>query len=677
MIYQSKENKKCYFPPLLSNGDISLAPDAEGTLRYTMAECQSRGMHAFDGIVVRAERRSALCNALQARFFPMGKFVFSADAPLSEWSQELKPEDGVFESDCDYTDGTVIHSRGFIHPTQNIYALEKKFSRLSEKKTFFYTVRLCGYDKEIGKYMRVLYAEKRGEACVIGFQMYGMDVFKGEIRFFVDAEYTASAVEDGIQLAFDARDGDTITFYYYLEDDLHGVDYASVLQEYEKQIRDRSFSGLLSECKAHYKDFFDAGYVKTSDETLNRIYKTSLYSIKCNTTRFSVAVGFNNASWDGRYFAFDEYTSFYALLSSNRHSLAKRVPLYRLHACLPAAVARASDSHRTEKTEDMARFHWETGECDRHELAPDGHWLDHIFHIPLVGIGAFHYYEYTKDEDFLRECYPMIRACAKFITGHMVYQNGSALYIGKCTDLERLGSSIENPFMTACGAIKLLLCCKEAAAVLDTDAPYAEECGRTALRLLASLPEEDGRFVPHLGCRQKSIAVFAGKFPFDLLDGKDPKMRRAWDDFETNGRAYGNMYPVGGHISPWYACWKAIAYARANCGDAAYSALKEAYPSAGVFSDLFEINEEEVCLRPWFATAAGVFVSAVNDMLLQCNGQTVRILPALPRSVNASFKLAAKGGITVEAEVKDGKLEQAIVLNENGVDVTKNYRIEF
>ena len=77
MLYKSSENNRCYFPPLLSNGDISFAPDAEGMLGYSLNDCKERGVQAFDGIVVRAARRSALCNSLHARLFPFGKFTFS------------------------------------------------------------------------------------------------------------------------------------------------------------------------------------------------------------------------------------------------------------------------------------------------------------------------------------------------------------------------------------------------------------------------------------------------------------------------------------------------------------------------------------------------------------------------------------------------------------------------
>jgi hypothetical protein len=63
-------------------------------------------------------------------------------------------------------------------------------------------------------------------------------------------------------------------------------------------------------------------------------------------------------------------------------------------------------------------------------------------------------------------------------------------------------------------------------------------------------------------------------------------------------------------------------------------------------------------------------------MLLQSDGSTIKIMPGIPHNVDASFKLAAKGGVIVEVAVKGEKLEKITVLKD-GSDVTKNFKIEF
>ena len=179
-----------------------------------------------------------------------------------------------------------------------------------------------------------------------------------------------------------------------------------------------------------------------------------------------------------------------------------------------------------------------------------------------------------------------------------------------------------------------------------------------ASELRKTLPADDEKYLPYVGANQKSIGVFSGKFPFNVLSADDPKMLAAWSDFLDNGAAYGNMYNMGKQLSPWYACWQAEGFARIKDGDMAYAFLKQAYASVGVFSEMFEINEPAVRLRPWFTTASGIFLSTVNEMLVQSDGENIELLPAFPIS-DVQFKLAVKGGAVLEAEIHNGKLIKA------------------
>ena len=678
MLYRSDMNSECYFPPILGNGEISLAPDCEGTLNYTAAEYEDAGVVAFDGIIARCGRRSNNNKRMmRSRLFSFGKFKFNEGSPMKSWSQELEQERGCVSSICHYEDGSEIHSHCFIHPKENIYALNKTFKNIGESRSFCYDFVLEGFNDATKELENVLYTKFENGEAIIGFRLYGINVYTGEVRLCMDKQFNAVPITNGMRLEFDVSEGDSINLFYYLEDNLETEDFKEALKTIKSKIDECGYNGLLKDCEENYKQFFELGYVETGDKMLNEIYKTSLYNLKCYTTKYSVPIGLNNGYWDGKYFAFDEYYSFYGLLGANRMELAKRVPTFRLEVCLERAIKLATDCHRNEDTEEMAKFLWETGEQAFVELSPIGPWLDHVFHIPAVGIGAYEYYEYTLDKEFLSRCYRMIRACAKYFTKYMVYRDGDRLYIGKCTDLERLGAAVENPFMTSCGAIKLLEVCAEASEVLGIDEQYRAECRTVAAKLRQSLPVENDMYVPVAGCKQKSIGVFAGKYPFNTIDENDEKLLRAWEDFEENGAKYGNMYPRGKNISSWYACWKAEAYARAKLTDKAYHSLTQSYKSIGVFNELFEINEPGVRIKPWFTTAHGMFISAVNEMLLQSDGKTVNILPAFPDNKgDISFKLAVKGGAVAEVKIKDSALE-FVRITANGKDVTNDYEILF
>jgi len=51
-----------------------------------------------------------------------------------------------------------------------------------------------------------------------------------------------------------------------------------------------------------------------------------------------------------------------------------------------------------------------------------------------------------------------------------------------------------------------------------------------------------------------------------------------------------------------------------------------------------------------------VLMKALQAMLIQTDGRTIRLLPAWPKDWNADFKLHAPYRTTVEGTVVDGKL---------------------
>ena len=62
-------------------------------------------------------------------------------------------------------------------------------------------------------------------------------------------------------------------------------------------------------------------------------------------------------------------------------------------------------------------------------------------------------------------------------------------------------------------------------------------------------------------------------------------------------------------------------------------------------------------MRPWFSTASGNVVYALNQVLLQSRGDEIRIAAGVPAEwKDYSFKLACHGNLLVEVVVKDGRL---------------------
>jgi hypothetical protein len=60
-----------------------------------------------------------------------------------------------------------------------------------------------------------------------------------------------------------------------------------------------------------------------------------------------------------------------------------------------------------------------------------------------------------------------------------------------------------------------------------------------------------------------------------------------------------------------------------------------------------------------------VIMIALQRMLMQCDGDTIRLVPAWPKDWNANFKLHAPKNTTVEGRVENGKLTDLKVTPES------------
>ena len=155
------------------------------------------------------------------------------------------------------------------------------------------------------------------------------------------------------------------------------------------------------------------------------------------------------------------------------------------------------------------------------------------------------------------------------------------------------------------------------------------------------------------------MASLCGLFPYPLLDRTNARQRNAVYHFVANGRASGNMYPVGQSVCAWYAGWMAAALAALGDTTEPIKLLDEAVAGAGCFGEMFEINEAKVSMHPWFSTASGNIVYALNQMLVQSRGDQIWIPPAAPDGwKHFSVTLPCYGNILATVAVKNGRLTE-------------------
>lgn len=659
-----------YVPPIISNGSLSMQVDFLG------GQEQKKYVGMIPGIYW-AGRRYGSSN--DYKLIPFGHFTneIYVDGSLQKepetWSQKLNVKDGVVKCINNYKD-VKVETIVFIPLTQNLIVIKKRFLPTSSEThsvrfNFKYDLNSPGNQNILPTGLLIKGAwEEVSQSLVYKYKVYGKQLYNGEVSVFSDASVRPIIDKLGSKLTLNVPlskgKAKEATFYLLLEDSMDGDHYENRLDKLRKMARQKRFEALLDSNRAKWDSYWNKSYVHLPVKKLENVYNTAQYNLRANATQWSFPVGIFPSHWSGRYFGWDEMFCFQALASSNHLAISKRVPEFRF-SCLSLAQRRVR--HRNNEDIYGARYPWETLE-DGTEGSPPGYWRDHIFHMANITVSCWLQYLYTGDQGYLDSIgYPVIRACSRFYMSHSVYHDSNGrVYIGKVTDLERLGPGKENAFLTTCGIIYTLNAAAKAAKILNRDIKEASKWEEIAEKLQKYLPHDKEKYIPYPDCEEKSIAVLGSLFPYPLFDTENKFQYNAAYDFYKNAKVAGNMYSVGSGVSPWYAAWMTIALAQLGDRDKPVKLLLNAAGSTGYFNELFEINEPKVSMHPWFSTASGNFVYAVNQMLLRCKNDQLFILPATPVAWrNFSYKLSAYGNLVISVNVENGKISKLSLYSTN------------
>ena len=617
-----------YVPAMLSNGSVCMTADNLGGVPQSPGK--ERNTFLSSGIFIEGLRlgppRYHLCGQGSYRLTLAidGK---TCDKP-DRWSQTFDPL--TAKSIVTNVFGDVVRVvETFIADDMDVIAVRQTFPGTdSSRLTVGVDYSEPRDERIVGKW------ERSPDGRTFGYTLYGRKVQRRRITI-------RSAREDGAFVTFVSFGGS------------YGGTYAALSERHT----------------AEWAAYYAASSVEIPDAELMRMRMMAEYQMKCNVTAWSIPVGIFPTHWDGRAFAFDEMYGVQGLLSSGHIAEARRAADFRF-ATLPQAQQRVRHPRTRKFFGYGARWIFAGMEDDEVDASPPGYWRDHIFHMSAIARTCHLTAQYMDDLAYLREkAYPVMRECARFFRSQHVYEaaDGSA-FIGKCTDLERLGPCRDRPFMTTCGVIHTFRSCAGVAARLGVDAEETADWRATADRLEKSLPVKDGRFAATAdNLDALSMGTLAGYFPFPIFPKGHPQQTAAVDYFLAQGAKGGNMYPTGKNICPWYAATMALAALRAGEGERVVPLLKEAAQSAGVWGEYWEINEPGVAeYRPWFMTAAGNCLYALNQMLLMEADGECRLAAGVPCAwTDYSFRLPAEGGYEVDCVVKGGKVVRLVLRTRN------------
>lgn len=280
------------------------------------------------------------------------------------------------------------------------------------------------------------------------------------------------------------------------------------------------------------------------------------------------------------------------------------------------------------------------------------------------------HYAYSKDIEFLKEYYPILKGSAEFLVNLLVEYPGTkylvtpfsmspehGFYDGNSSELCYISPG---PVMDIAIMRELFPHVIEASKLLKADAPLRKQL-ETAL---AKLPPYK---VNHLGFPQEWIEDFKPQrgghdvspfFPF--YPGNSILLRRPTDKYMVD--AYNKWLESRGiRGSGFPGAWNICMWARLERGDKTSELIKSAVNRVAL-QTLQQGTGAQV-------DGSFGFTAGIAECLIQSHADEISLLPALPTRWAASGEitgLRARGGYEVSMKWADGKLVSAEISNKNG-----------
>lgn len=313
------------------------------------------------------------------------------------------------------------------------------------------------------------------------------------------------------------------------------------------------------------------------------------------------------------------------------------------------------------------------------DTAVQDHWIPGSYWVMGAAWLCTHqwmHYQYTLDQEFLKESFPIMREAALFFLDFLVEHDG---YLVTCPSVSpentfilpggEKGANIYGVTMDNQILRDLFSQCIEAAKILGVEDEMNERIKAAREKLI---PTRIGKHGAIMEWPEDYEELEPGHRHISHLYGLHPSCQITVDGTPELAKAarvtLERRLSAGGGHTGWSRAWITNHYARLWDGEKAYESIEKLFANS-TYPNLFDKHP------PFQIDGNFGITAAIVELLVQSSMEKIHLLPALPAAWSTGFVkgLCVKNAGEVDIYWKDGVLDKCTVRSRKGMVMDLKY----